>query len=372
MKDVFGSRRLALVMAAPSSQKPRCVSQPSRAEKLGEANIRIGTFNVGVVQTQILGQKFEKPGSGGLDNLRRIVAKTFEEGDLNLLTLCEVGGHKLGLGKSPYDAICLLEKTLEQGEFGVSAPQNYVSIWHKHGASQRGGVSLRHIEEEVIDLDRLITSEPQLVLTTYAVTTNASAAEGFLLVGQLHIRIPSAGTHPNISTRKSVVKKALEQIMRKAKSSAFQPAVSVLCGDVNLDRDNADACCQADHGDPDVSTHWYTQTSSAARSGDVAFVRGCPSEAFDISVGASYSDRGMRKDCHDCFGITVSVPLFGSASVPQPGVDDASAVVVPLGSASVPQPGVDDVAENALKEMSVRRGRERSQRNERLVCRACR
>ena len=80
---------------------------------------------------------------------------------------------------------------------------------------------------------------------------------------------------------------------------------------MNLKQDGAYDCCQLREGHPDQLTQWHTQTSSAGLSGGVAFVRGCDSEAFDVTIDQSYKDYGMRNDCHDFFGVTVSVPLFG-------------------------------------------------------------
>ena len=50
-------------------------------------------------------------------------------------------------------------------------------------------------------------------------------------------------------------------------------------------------------------------TSNAALSGDVLFIKGAFGESFDVSVGASYADRGIRKDVHDFFGVALSIPM---------------------------------------------------------------
>ena len=60
--------------------------------------------------------------------------------------------------------------------------------------------------------------------------------------------------------------------------------------------------------------HWHVQSSNAALSGDVAFVKGTPSKAWDVTIGASYTDFGMRKDQHDFFGMTLKVPLVQVAA----------------------------------------------------------
>ena len=39
------------------------------------------------------------------------------------------------------------------------------------------------------------------------------------------------------------------------------------------------------------------------------FIKGAFGEALDVSVGASYADRGIRKDCRDFFGVALSIPM---------------------------------------------------------------
>ena len=76
------------------------VSQPF--ERLAPVQVNVGSFNLGLHQLQIESKRFP---TGTLPNFRRIIAKGFEEGDLHLLNLCEVGGHNwevsLGL-KGPF------------------------------------------------------------------------------------------------------------------------------------------------------------------------------------------------------------------------------------------------------------------------------
>ena len=340
----------------------KCVSQPFHC--VAHVPVNIGTFNLGLDQHQRESLNFE---------IQRIVAKAFEEGDLDLLNLCEVGGHKQGLPACRCDTSSITDGALTQGEYGSCATQAYMSVWHETGVFQPGGVSLKPVhydspsqqQSEVFALTTSVALQPQLVLTTYAVTANASAGDGMLFVGQLHLRTPHGTKSPSNETRKRVVREALDIMTRAANSCVFQPAVAVLCGDVNLNQDNADACCQTEKGDPDVRTHWHTQTSSEALSGDVAFVRGCSSQAFDVTIGASYRDRGIRNDCHDFVGVTVSVPLFhipeaprqkklrfeGGVEVkaspetlqPKPVSEDVASA-----SASVSHPGVDASSATAL------------------------
>ena len=58
-----------------------------------------------------------------------------------------------------------------------------------------------------------------------------------------------------------------------------------------------------------MATQWQVKTSNAALSGDVLFIKGAVGDAIDVSVGASYKDRGIRKDQHDFFGVAFSIPM---------------------------------------------------------------
>ena len=176
--------------------------------------------------------------------------------------------------------------------------------------------------------------------------------EGLLLVGQLHIRIPTK-TKVSTTTKKRIVKEALEIMDTASNSCVAQPTVAILCGDVNLMQDDADACCQLRSGGPDLLTQWHTQTSSAALSGDVLFVRGCDSQPFDVTIGQSYKDRGMRRDCHDFFGVTLSVPLCRSSPEKKPRLEEALTGRAAEASASVSQPSVS-VSSSAENSSSAR------------------
>ena len=71
------------------------------------------------------------------------MGKAFEEGDLHLLGLCEVGGHKQGLktaGICPQD---LVDGVLAEKEYRAAAMQAYMSVWHEAGAAKPDGVSLQ-------------------------------------------------------------------------------------------------------------------------------------------------------------------------------------------------------------------------------------
>ena len=332
------------------SQPFECVAGTKRVfqpfECVDRVKVNVGCFNLGLHQSQIKAKSFQ---TSTLSNFRRIVAKGFEEGNLHLLNLCEVGGHKQGLQAQGIQADNIVDGTLLKDEYGTHAVQNYMSIWHNTGDSHPSGTSLTKQDVNVKSLESS-PDHPQLVMTTYAVKTHGLPAEGLLIVGQLHIRTPT-GKVVSINTKKRVVQEALGILEKDSNRYVLQPIVAILCGDVNLDQVSADACCQRSKGEamPNMRTQWHTQTSHAARSGDVAFVRGCESEAFDVSIGASYKDRGIRNDIHDFFGVTIAVPLFAMPpdkklrqvkfAVEELSVEDA-AEDSEMNSASVSQPSV--------------------------------
>ena len=282
------------MMAASSSDSWRGNAGTKRVfqpfELVDRVNVNVGSFNLGLHQSQIQAKSFK---TSTLKNFRRIIAKGFDIGELHLLNLCEVGGHKQGLRDCCIEADSVLEPALKKDTYGAQVVQAYMSIWHNTGDSHPGGTLLTKRDMNVKSLESLSSvCDPQLVVTTYAVTRHGLQGQGMLIVGQLHIRTPT-GKNPAFTTRKRILQEALRILEEASNSFLLQPTVAILCGDVNLDQASADACCQRRKGDamPNMRTQWHTQTSAQALSGDVAFVRGCVSEAFDVPIGKSYEDR---------------------------------------------------------------------------------
>ena len=104
-----------------------------------------------------------------------------------------------------------------------------------------------------------------------------------------------------------MVREAMLKMEELEHSGAFQPAALVLVGDPNLAGDNAQQCTQAAHDTENpVLQMWHIQSSNNELGGDVLFCKGGASTPFDVPIGASYQDRGMRNDSHDCFAIALS------------------------------------------------------------------
>ena len=197
-----GTKRVSQPFECVASTKR--VSQPF--ECVARVKVNVGSFNLGLHQLQIESTRFP---TSTLPNFRRIIAKGFEEGDLHLLNLCEVGGHKQGLPAGCINAASVVDGALNKDEYGTHAVQAYMSIWHNTG--HPGGTLLTKREMNVISLESLSSViDPQLVVTTYAVTTHGLQAEGILIVGQLHIRIPT-GKSVAITTKMHILPAAAKR-----------------------------------------------------------------------------------------------------------------------------------------------------------------
>ena len=265
--------------------------------------VRVGTYNVGMVQEMLDKERHQ-------NSLRGVIAESFIGGDLHLLSLCEVGGHMRGLQDLHISPLDFINGVLRDGEYHAAAVQAYMNVWHQAGAAQPGGVSLQLSRGPTcVQLRSHLAADPQLVIFDFHVTAEKHPGMmGRLVHGVLHIRSNRRHT-PSRRQRTMVTRQALKELEDSANSGALQPAVCILTGDMNLDRYHADTVVQPDCGELDVLNRWHTQTSAAALPGDVAFIRGTPSEAFKIEIGRSYPNRGIRQDMHDCFGFKLRIPL---------------------------------------------------------------
>ena len=131
-------KRVSQPFGVPSSSDARSgdasskrVSQPFACGD--HVPVNIGTFNLGLHQTQIDSKPLPKQ---TLTNFRRIVAKGFKEADLHFLSLCEVGGHKQGLSTTMTTPSSITDGVLIHGQYNTSVTQAYMSIWHEAGEPQ--------------------------------------------------------------------------------------------------------------------------------------------------------------------------------------------------------------------------------------------
>ena len=274
-------------------------------------NVNVGTCKIGINQSQL--DCKETFSSRTLPNLRRIIDLMIGIGELHLLNLCDLGCHRQGLQSANMQIDDLIDEALSPGNLDGFSQGEYAAIYDI-GPADEAKVALHKQWTEEFTLKHSVALDAVLVLTCYRVTTGAlQPAAGLLFCGQLHIRTPTRQRRPGIATRKLLVKEAMGIITYYAPTNRADGKISVavLCGDVNLTQDDADACCQIDIGGPNVATGWRTASSIEGLPGDVMFVRGSVRVSCDFGIGTSYFDRGIGNADNDAFFVTIVVPLYG-------------------------------------------------------------
>ena len=102
--------------------------------------IHLGNFNVGIMQNQF---ETDRALRKVMHNLNRVIHKCVIVGELDMMTMCEVGGHVKGM-----PAARILPEThlpvLRAGSIAYCNMQNYMSCWNFNvDASQLGLQQIR-------------------------------------------------------------------------------------------------------------------------------------------------------------------------------------------------------------------------------------
>ena len=306
----------------------------SDASQLGEreprrevCKIRIGSFNVGVTQSMLEGKK----SSVYLQKVEYIISTCVTNYLLDIMNLCEFGGHRQGLGAcDPPIQVQEMQIFQTSPHPSVSVSNNYLTAWAFDAGTSQFGV------RAVTDCCRtkyLVCEkcEPEMMTHKFK---NAAGVTVFL--GNLHIRVPS-GASVRKATKQRVLKQALEHLESQAPPDrAEAPVVKVVVGDCNLNQHQVEEMIQAmQPAEGNWRTVWQVHPTSAGLGGDLIIVKGANAMAFDLPFGKNHLDRGVRHDSHDAIGIDLRVMVeIDEASpskrnrtgdAPQPARDDASA-----------------------------------------------
>ena len=186
---------------------------------LPTVRLKLGCFNCGIEQNMISKPKH-------MASLRRVIGKAVDEQDLHMITLCEVGGHKQGLGQSMVCPQDLVSQVLTPHYAAISC-QAYMATWQaEHEPDDDTSVTLTLLGvPEVVELPSEAL-DPQLVVMVFIVASAKHPDKhGLLISGNLHIRTPS-GHKTTMATKKRIAKaalQALEQRASTASSGASQP-----------------------------------------------------------------------------------------------------------------------------------------------------
>ena len=258
-------------------------------------SLRLGTFNAGVDQAMLSSKRGPQKVAAGLE---RIISTCVQEGMLDVFCMCEVGGRKAGLKCA---AIHAEQMTVFSGGAQVRVTQNYLTSWEFRAVASQRSVQLL-CEPFVLELTST-KCQPQLVVSMFNVHDKA-----VLVLGNLHIRTPQ-GTTVTRATRKRTVGETLQHLETNAANKEHlggsqQPIVYVLVGDCNLEKDEGEEATQPlQQHEGAWSDDWHVHGTQAQKGGDILFVKGAHASLFELPVGVSHSDRGIRHDNHDAFGV---------------------------------------------------------------------
>ena len=269
---------------------------------------RIGSFNVGACQEMLTGKKTKRY----VHKVESIITTCVQEGCLHIMNMCELGGHLQGfnaVGINPRD-MKIFQGTAKTAAPSVCIDSNYLTAWGFDADTPQYDV--RAACPSKTYLLNSSVCEPQLVVHSFR-----NGAGVPLMLGNLHIRTPQGETVV-IKLRQRLVREALQKLESDAPSdSATQPVVLVLVGDCNLVRETAEEAIQPmQPEEPNWRTVWQVHTTTAARGGDLIFVKGAYARSFDLPFGISHRDRGIRNDTHDA--IAIDLRVGGRQTEPEP------------------------------------------------------
>ena len=164
-------------------QPAESAADASQVGGLPTVRVKLGCFNCGIDQAMLSKDKRQK-------HLSRVIANAVHEQDLRMVTLCEVGGHKEGLGKSTVRAQDLVSQVLT-GHYKATSCQAYMATWQaEHEPTDDTSVTLTLSgEPEVVELPFLF--QPQLVIMDFTIAASEHRDKhGNLISGNLRIRCP--------------------------------------------------------------------------------------------------------------------------------------------------------------------------------------
>ena len=281
--------------------RPRISDAAQLGDRAGErkvCRIMIGSFNVGVYQNMLDGNLSERY----LRKVEHIIATCVKEVGLDIMNLCEFGGHKKGLHAVVppiHPRTMHIFASATSPSPAVSVNNNYLTAWAFHGDASQFAA-----DRAVTDCCRSFhlhcdKCEPEMIVHKFR-----NAAGITVLQGNLNIRTPQSTTVTK-AKRKRLLNEALTTLEAHApRDRATRPVVKVLVGDCNLTKADAE---EAIHVLQPTTSHWRTvwqvHATSFGLSGDLIFVKGAHARSFDLPFGQHHIDRGVRNDSHDAIGI---------------------------------------------------------------------
>ena len=289
----------------------------------GRVYIRIGAFNYGIEQQMIESVNWNKKYR---ERFLDICHKALDGEALDCLFGCEVGGHRQGLLDYFGDVQEVFRDSIMLRRYKISSLQAYMAMWNTLAMSWQPGVpEMRELRPSILrQLSASQEVDVQLVVSMYEVK-NYEGTMCYLIVGNMHIRTPQKPKNEedplyehkkrahaiakHITFRRKVTKQALltlEGIELGSGLSSSAPCAVVLLGDCNLFPAQAEEMVQQRKNE--LGNIWCVRSSEMGKQGDLMFIKGVvKAVVFNIPIGVSYKDKGMRNDNHDAFGVEIAV-----------------------------------------------------------------
>ena len=260
-------------------------------------DIHIGSFNIGIHQSMLTCSGAQ----GYLDQTERIIATCAKVGQLDIMNLCELGGHREGFAAANINEA---DMGIFRGTAAASVcvDSNYLTAWG-FDADTTPILGVRATRPSKTFWLTSKVCEPELIVHAFEKGVRLR-----LILGNLHIRVPHE-KKVKTGQKQKIVTEALRQLENEALvDSATQPVVLVLVGDCNLVKEKAEEATQPLQPEvDDWQSVWHVHCTKAGKGGDLIFVKGAHARSFELPFGVSHKDRGPRNDNHDAIGIKLRV-----------------------------------------------------------------
>ena len=294
------------------------------------------SFNFGLGQGMLAKRKHEEKFAQLLDTFS-------QEYMADVVLGCEVGAHKQGMSERQ-------QRSLQRLNLTCTSMENYMIALNQNRVTTK---LLR--EPEVMQFAGTYAQDTQLVLTAVQAMQGTKKA-AITVIGNVQSGTASAEEAPTMFARQRLVREALgklveygNMVLKSAPASGRPEIVLVLAGDFNIHADFArqTVAWYQPRGLKTASNVWVVRTTAGARGGDLCFIKGCESSAFEVQVGTSYAEHGMGSGQHDALGVVLSVPVVNNVAAPseEPGCNTKVAVSSEDGDKV--QPVVDSLVEDA-------------------------
>ena len=316
------------------------------------AKVNVVSFNFGIDQNMLKGKNWlyhERKLRGLLQKFRLLHHGAFIFG-------CELGGHREGMADADVDFQNIVSNALTDAQ---SATHGAYAVVYPSSA-------------QLIDTDTFVppgncNSEMRWTIFEMSIRGDSQLAEVpvCLIVGNFHIRTPSARRAPTKDQRRSWTQSCLNHLAGLGQMYGDQTAVvRILCGDVNMNHLEASAAtqgcrrpCSGLVSQPGRLLCWDCLATEEKLSGDLLFVSGAFAEPYTIPVGTSYPDKGMRNDSHDAVAIRVhfpqsSVPHMASRPAAFSAADDSASQPAESASAAAASSSADGSASQPAESVS--------------------